>query len=81
MPGPKDNQFAKGNKGGKGGPSKFQPEYIEIATRLCARGLTDEDIGEALGVSERTIYSWKRQKINLAVPSRRPFPLPIAGLS
>src|SRR6185437_15273643 len=59
MPAPTRNQYAKANKGGKGGPSKFKPEYIEIAARLCERGLTDAEIAEVLGVSEPTIHSWK----------------------
>lgn len=59
MPAPKANQYGKGNKGGRGGPSKFKPEYIEIATRLCERGLTDAEIAGVLGVSEPTIHSWK----------------------
>ena len=71
MPAPRGNQFANGNRGGKGGPSKFQPEYIEIATRLCERGLTDEDIAEALGVSHRTIHSWKRQHEEFAAALKR----------
>jgi len=53
MPAPTGNQYARGNKGGRGGPSKFEPEYIEIASRLCERGLTDAEIAEVLGVSER----------------------------
>jgi uncharacterized protein YjcR len=71
MPAPRDTQYAKGNKGGKGGPSKFQPEYIEIATRLCVRGLTDGDIAEVLGVSERTIHSWKLQHEEFAAALKR----------
>jgi hypothetical protein len=65
------NSTLKGNKGGKGGPSKFQPEHIEIATRLCERGLTDENIAEVLGVNERTIHSWKLQHEEFAAAIKR----------
>lgn len=71
MPAPKGNHYAKGNKGGKGGPGKFQSEYIEIAARLCERGLTDEDIAEVLGVSERTIHSWKLRHEEFAAALKR----------
>jgi predicted transcriptional regulator len=71
MPAPKSNHYAKGNKGGKGGPGKFQSEYIEIAARLCERGLTDEDIAEVLGVSERTIHSWKLRHEEFAAALKR----------
>ena len=49
MAAPKDNQYAKGNKGGKGGRSKYKPEYVEIATRLCERGLIEAGIPVVLG--------------------------------
>ena len=29
-------QYAKGNKGGR--PSKYKPEYCEVAQKLCAMG-------------------------------------------
>jgi len=71
MPAAKANQYGKNNKGGKGGPSKFKPEYIEIATRLCARGLTDAEIAEVLGVSEPTIHSWKLKHEEFALALKR----------
>ena len=71
MPAPTGNQYAKANKGGKGGPSKFKPEYIEIATRLCERGLTDAEIAEVLGVSEPTIHSWKLKHEEFALALTR----------
>jgi hypothetical protein len=38
MAAPKSNQYAKGNKEGKGGPSKYKPEFIDIAREaLCSR--------------------------------------------
>jgi hypothetical protein len=64
-------KYAKGNKGGKGGPSKFKPEYIEIATRLCERGLTDAEIAEVLNVSEPTIHAWKLNHEEFALALQR----------
>jgi hypothetical protein len=37
MPAQKANQYAKGNKGGRGGPSKYKPEFIDIAQALRKR--------------------------------------------
>jgi hypothetical protein len=71
MPASKANQYGKGNKGGKGGPSKFRPEYIEIATRLCDRGLTDAEIAEVLGISEPAIHSWKLKHEEFALALKR----------
>ena len=71
MPAPKFNQYAKGNKGGNGAPSKFKPEYVDIARRLCERGLTDEEIATILGVCERTIHSWKLLNEEFAAALKR----------
>jgi len=71
MPAPTGNQYARGNKGGRGGPSKFEPEYIEIASRLCERGLTDAEIAEVLGVSESTISAWKLRHEEFALALTR----------
>jgi predicted transcriptional regulator len=68
---PKGNTYATGNKGGKGGPSKYKPEYIDIATRLCDRGLTDAEIAEVLGVSEPTIHAWKLKHEEFALALKR----------
>jgi predicted transcriptional regulator len=71
VPAPKGNQYGKGNKGGKGGPSKYKPEYIDIATKLCARGLTDAEIAELLGISEPTIHAWKLKHEEFALALKR----------
>jgi len=58
MPAPKGNRYATGNKGGR--PSKYKPEYAEIAGKLCAKaGFTDVQLADWFEVSERTIYEWK----------------------
>src|SRR4029078_4378399 len=71
MPAPTRNKYATGNKGGRGGPSKFKPEYIEIATRLCERGLTDAELAEVLSVSEPTIHAWKLKHEEFALALQR----------
>jgi hypothetical protein len=58
MTAPKGNQFAKGNKGGR--PSKYKPEFAEIAKRLCAKcAFTDAQLADWFEVSVRTINEWK----------------------
>ncbi len=57
MAAPVGNQFARGNPGG-GRPSTYDPKYCTIARKLCELGATDDDLAEALGVSERTIRTW-----------------------
>ena len=41
-------------------PTKFDESMIETARRLALLGLTDEEIGFVLGVSDRTLRRWKR---------------------
>lgn len=42
-----------------GRPSKFKPEYVTQAAKLCALGATDLQIAEFFDVSEVTINNWK----------------------
>lgn len=60
MPAPEGNKFAAGNPGG-GRPSSYKPEYAQIAEKMCELGATDNEVAEALGVSVRTIHSWKHE--------------------
>ena len=71
MPATKGNKYAKGNRGGVGGPSKYKPSYVDIARRLCARGNTDEEIGVILGVAHTTIIRWKLQHEEFALALKR----------
>ncbi len=57
MAAPSGNQFARGNPGG-GRPTAYDAKYCTIARKLCELGATDDDLAEALGVSERTIRTW-----------------------
>jgi len=40
-------------------PSKYNPEYVEQAAKLCALGATDIEIADFFGVDARTLYRWK----------------------
>lgn len=42
-----------------GRPTKFKPEFIEQAQKLCKLGATDEEVAEFFKVDVRTIYRWK----------------------
>lgn len=42
-----------------GRPSKYKPELIEQARKLCALGATDRDLAEFFEVAESTVNLWK----------------------
>jgi hypothetical protein len=44
-----------------GRPSKFKPEYIEQANKLCKLGATDSELADFFGVDIRTIHRWKNE--------------------
>jgi len=79
MPAPKGNQNAVGNKGGKGGPQKYKPEFVEMAAKACEAGFTDFELAQLFGVNECTINSWKLDhvefgqalKLGKAIPNER----------
>ena len=57
---PIGNKNALGNKGGKGGPSKYDPsQHPHAAQKLCAMGFTDTQLAEFFEVNEATINRWK----------------------
>ena len=58
---PLGNQYAKGNRGGKGGPSKYRPEFVAQAELAARAGFTDFELSELFKVSEPTIYRWKAE--------------------
>ncbi len=43
----------------RGRPSKFKPEFVKQAEKLCVLGATDEEIASFFEVEVRTIYRWK----------------------
>lgn len=42
-----------------GRPSKYKPEYVEQARKLCALGATDSQLADFFGVAVSTISLWK----------------------
>jgi hypothetical protein len=42
-----------------GRPSKFKPEFVAQAEKLCLLGATDQEIADFFEVEVRTIYRWK----------------------
>jgi hypothetical protein len=42
-----------------GRPTKYKPEYVEQAKKLCALGATDIEIADFFEVDVRTLYRWK----------------------
>lgn len=44
-----------------GRPSKFQPEFIAQAEKLCKLGATDMEIADFFEVEVRTLYRWKAE--------------------
>jgi hypothetical protein len=65
MPAPKGNQYARGNKGGR--PTKYKPEFAEIAEKLCAKcAFTDAQLADWFEVSVRTINEWKLRHLEFA---------------
>ena len=46
---------------GQGQPTKYKPEYNELACNYCLLGATDKDLANYLDVDESTINNWKIQ--------------------
>ena len=44
-----------------GRPSKFKPEFVKQAEKLCTIGATDQEIADFFEVEVRTIYRWKNE--------------------
>ncbi len=42
-------------------PSKFKPEFIAQAEKLCRLGATDLEIADFFEVDVRTVYRWKAE--------------------
>lgn len=40
-------------------PSKYRPEFVEQAAKLCALGATDIEIADFFSVDVRTLHRWK----------------------
>lgn len=44
-----------------GRPSKYQPEVVEQAYKLCLLGATDKEMADFFGVAESTFNLWKKE--------------------
>lgn len=42
-----------------GAPTKYKPEYVDLAYKFCLMGATDARLAELFEVSVDTIYQWK----------------------
>ncbi len=42
-------------------PTKYKPEYIEQAKKLCAKGFTDIELSDFFEVNEKTLNNWKHE--------------------
>jgi hypothetical protein len=42
-----------------GRPTKYKPEFVKQATKLCTLGATDQEIADFFEVDVRTLYRWK----------------------
>lgn len=65
MAAPKGNQNAVGNKGG-GALTLYKPKMAKQAKMAMRAGYTLVEIGELLGVCEKTIDTWKNTHVEFA---------------
>lgn len=42
-------------------PTKYKPEYVNQAAKLCVLGATDIEIADFFGVSVASLYRWKNE--------------------
>jgi hypothetical protein len=42
-----------------GRPTKYRPEFVEQAAKLCKLGATDAELADFFSVSIQTLYSWR----------------------
>lgn len=69
MAAPANNQNAVGNQGGQ--PTKFKPEYVHQAYRLCLLGAIDTEIAQFFGVSRTTLNKWYKRHEAFTTAVRR----------
>lgn len=51
------DQAEEPNLGGR--PSKYKPEYVEQARKLCELGATERELADFFEVGERTLLRWR----------------------
>lgn len=49
-----------------GRPSKYKPEYCELATNYCLLGSTDEELAAFFDVALSTLNKWKKEYPNFS---------------
>src|SRR6516225_3719466 len=59
MGAPKGNKFALGNRGGKGGPLKYDRRYAKIAALAYNAGHIDQEVAELIRIGVPTLHQWK----------------------
>lgn len=42
-------------------PTKFKPEFVEQAVKLCKIGATDMEVADFFHIDVRTLYRWKNE--------------------
>lgn len=52
-------QNTKEEKKGRGRPSAYKPEFVDLAYKFALLGATDAKMAEFFGVDERTLNRWK----------------------
>lgn len=43
-----------------GRPTKYKPEYVKIAQKMCELGAIEKEVAAAMGVDVLTIHRWKQ---------------------
>lgn len=60
MPAPKDNKFAKGNKGGR--PTEYDKKYhCDKAFKFALLNVSDKKIADFLDINQSTFVEWKKK--------------------
>jgi hypothetical protein len=49
----------KRNRGGR--PTRYKPEYADLAYKFCLLGATNEQLGDFFGVPVSTIHNWRKR--------------------
>lgn len=55
----------------RGRPSLYREEFAEQARKLCLLGATDEELADFFEIDVRTIYDWKRTKVEFSQATMR----------
>jgi len=55
------NNESSSESRGVGRPSKYRPEFVEQAEKLCRLGATDWEVADFFEVNIATLYRWKNE--------------------